>query len=93
MDRGEQWLLMPQLEIATNRFTDPDVAYRLLIDAHRGLTDDASAAFNSRLILILANQIGSLEVLRAAIDLAQSADTSAEAPGVVGCAESTSPEL
>jgi predicted metal-dependent hydrolase len=63
------------LETATNRFVDPDLAYRLLIDAHRGLTDEASAALNSRLILILANQIGSLEVLRAAIQLAQSVDT------------------
>ncbi len=70
---------MPPLEITTNRFTDPDLAYRLLIDAHRGLTDEASAALNSRLILILANQIGSLEILRAAIDLAQSVDTHVEA--------------
>jgi Protein of unknown function (DUF2783) len=68
---------MPLLEIAQNRFTDPDLAYRLLIDAHRGLSDEASAAFNSRLILILANQIGSLEVLQAAVDLAQSAGTTA----------------
>jgi Protein of unknown function (DUF2783) len=68
---------MPPLEIAQNRFADPDLAYRLLIDAHRGLTDDASAALNSRLILILANQIGSQDVLRAAIELAQSVDTSA----------------
>jgi hypothetical protein len=68
---------MSQLETVTNRFADPDLAYRLLIDAHRGLTEDASAALNSRLILILANQIGSVEILREAIALAQSADTSA----------------
>ena len=68
-----------QLETTTNRFADPDLAYRMLIDAHRGLSDEASAALNSRLILILANQIGSLELLRAAIELAQSADTSAAA--------------
>jgi hypothetical protein len=68
-----------QLETATNRFADPDLAYRLLIDAHRGLSDEASAALNSRLILILANQLGSLELLRAAIELAQSADTNAAA--------------
>jgi Protein of unknown function (DUF2783) len=67
------------LETATNRFADPDLAYRLLIDAHRGLTDEDSAALNSRLILILANQIGSLDVLRAAIDLAQSVDMSVAA--------------
>jgi Protein of unknown function (DUF2783) len=73
---------MPPLEIAINRFVDPDLAYRLLIDAHRGLTDEDSAALNSRLILILANQIGSLEILRAAIDLAQSAGKRADAPEV-----------
>jgi Protein of unknown function (DUF2783) len=67
--------MMMQLETATNRFGDPDLAYRLLIDAHRGLSDEASAALNSRLILILANQLGSLELLRAAIELAQSVDT------------------
>lgn len=65
---------MAVLEITANRFTDPDLAYRMLIDAHRGLTDDASATFNCRLILILANQIGSLDVLRSAIELAQSAE-------------------
>jgi Protein of unknown function (DUF2783) len=70
------------LEIATNRFADADLVYRLLIDAHRGLSDDASAALNSRLILILANQIGSLEVLRAAIDLARSVDKPADATEV-----------
>jgi hypothetical protein len=68
---------MSQLETVTNRFADPDLAYRLLIDAHRGLTEDASAALNSRLILILANQIGSVEILREAIALAQLADKSA----------------
>jgi Protein of unknown function (DUF2783) len=73
-----------QLETGTNRFADPDRAYRLLIDAHRGLTDEASAALNSRLILILANQIGSLEVLRAAIELAQSADPVGDRHSPVG---------
>jgi hypothetical protein len=60
-----------QLETTTNRFADPDRAYRLLIDAHRGLSDEASAALNARLILILANQLGSLEALSSAIALAQ----------------------
>ena len=72
---------MPALEIVQNRFADPDLAYRLLIDAHRGLSDEASAAFNSRLILILANQIGSLEILRAAVELARSAGTTAATSG------------
>ena len=58
------------LEISTNRFREPDLAYRMLIDAHRGLSDEDSAALNARLILILANQIGDLEILREALALA-----------------------
>jgi hypothetical protein len=59
-----------ELETTTNRFANPDLAYRLLIDAHRGLSDEDSAAFNARLILILANQIGDLEILRQALQMA-----------------------
>jgi Protein of unknown function (DUF2783) len=54
------------------KLVDPDRAYRMLIEAHRGLTDQQSAALNARLILILANQIGDLDVLRQAIMLARS---------------------
>jgi len=57
-----------------SRFADPDLAYRTLIEAHRGLSEEASAALNTRLVLILANQIGDLDVLRQAIALAKSAD-------------------
>ena len=53
------------------RFSDPDAAYRALIDAHRGLSDQESAALNVRLVLLLANHIGDLDVLREAIALAQ----------------------
>jgi hypothetical protein len=56
------------------KFSDPDRAYRMLIEAHRGLTDNQSAALNARLILILANQIGDLDVLHEAIMLARTSD-------------------
>ena len=46
-----------------SRLPDPDAAYRALIEAHRALSDEASAALNSRLVLILANHIGDPEVL------------------------------
>jgi hypothetical protein len=59
-----------KLETTTNKFANPDLAYRLLIEAHRGLSDEDSAAFNARLILILANQIGDLDILRKALQLA-----------------------
>ncbi len=55
----------------TSRFPDPDRAYRALIEAHRGLSDAESTAFNTRLVLILANHIGDLAVLEEAIALAK----------------------
>ncbi|GEO14885.1 DUF2783 domain-containing protein [Microvirga aerophila] len=57
--------------VADNRFSDPDRAYRALIEAHRGLSDEASAALNSRLVLILANHIGDQAVLQDALALAK----------------------
>jgi hypothetical protein len=60
------------MTLETNsRFPDPDLAYRALIEAHRGLSDDESAVLNTRLVLILANQIGDLDVLTEAIALAK----------------------
>jgi len=52
-----------------------DDFYQALIDAHRGLSDDASLALNSRLILLLSNHIGDLAVLREALALARPAAT------------------
>jgi hypothetical protein len=65
-----------------SRFADPDLAYRTLIEAHRGLSDGESAALNTRLVLILANQIGDLDVLKAAVALAKGrpADDGSGAP-------------
>jgi Protein of unknown function (DUF2783) len=63
---------MTTLQTAS-RFPDPDRAYRALIEAHRGLADEESAALNTRLVLILANQIGDMAVLAEAIRLARAA--------------------
>ena len=54
------------------RFGDPDDAYVALLEARRGLTEAAAAALDTRLVLILANRIGDLDVLREAIALAKS---------------------
>ncbi len=54
-------------------FVNPDAAYEALVDAHRGLPDADSAALNARLVLILANHIGDLDVLKAALALAKKA--------------------
>ena len=51
--------------------TDPDGFYAELIDAHDGLTDEDSTAFNARLVLLLANHIGDRTVLRDALKAAQ----------------------
>lgn len=52
-------------------YTPGDDFYEALIEAHRGLTDDASRLLNARLVLLLANQVGDLGVLRAALDAAR----------------------
>jgi predicted metal-dependent hydrolase len=56
-----------------SRFPDPDAAYRALVEAHRGLSDEESAALNTRLVLLLANHIGDLAVLEEAIRSAKAA--------------------
>jgi hypothetical protein len=53
------------------RFADPDAAYRAIVEAHRGLTENESADFNAALVLILANQLGDMAVLREALALAR----------------------
>ena len=45
----------------------PDDFYQELIDLHRDLTDEQSAVVNAKLILLLANHVGDIEVLRAAM--------------------------
>ena len=45
----------------------PDDFYQELIDLHRDLTDEQSAVVNAKLILLLANHVGDMEVLRAAM--------------------------
>ncbi len=49
----------------------PDDFYDELIALHRDLTDAQSALVNARLILLLANHIGDLTVLRAAMAAAR----------------------
>jgi hypothetical protein len=57
--------------VTESRFADPDRAYRALIEAHRGLSDEQSDALNSSLVLILANHIGDQAVLQEALALAR----------------------
>jgi len=55
-------------------FEDADQFYESLLDAHVGLQREASEALNARLVLILANQIGSAQQLSACLAAAVQAD-------------------
>jgi len=56
--------------ITTPNLDAPDDFYEALIEAHQGLSSDESHAFNARLVLLLANHIGSTVVLRQALETA-----------------------
>ena len=56
--------------ITTPNLDAPDDFYEALIEAHQGLSSDESHAFNARLVLLLANHIGSTAVLRQALEAA-----------------------
>ena len=56
--------------VRTPNLADPDAVYVALVEAHRGLSAEASAALNARLVLILANHAGDAAV-REAITLAR----------------------
>jgi hypothetical protein len=63
---------MPQQRLKTqSNFEAPDDFYEALIEAHQDLTEDESHALNARLVLLLANHIGSLPVLREALAAAR----------------------
>lgn len=49
----------------------PDDFYEALLDSHQGLTLAQSHVLNARLVLILANEVGRLETLKAALDAAR----------------------
>lgn len=49
----------------------PDDFYEALIETHRGLSDEQSAMLNAQLILLLANHIGDMAVLREALAAAR----------------------
>ena len=52
-------------------FTPGDDFYEALIDTHRDLSDEQSALVNAKLILLLANHVGDIGVLREAMQIAR----------------------
>lgn len=61
---------MSQLNIELN-LTNADDFYEALIDAHRDLTLAQSHTMNAKLVLLLANHIGDLAVLKDAMQRAK----------------------
>lgn len=61
---------MTQLNIESN-FTNADEFYEALIDAHRDLTLEQSHQMNAKLVLLLANHVGNLDVLKDAMQRAK----------------------
>ena len=55
----------------SSNFAKPDDAFRMIVEAHRGVSDTQSADLDAALVLILANHVGDLNVLREAIELAK----------------------
>jgi hypothetical protein len=52
-------------------FSPGDDFYQLLIDAHRDLTDEQSSLLNAKLVLLLANHVGDIGVIREALQRAR----------------------
>ncbi len=57
--------------ITEPNLTAVDDFYEALIDAHRDLSIGESQALNARLVLLLANHIGALDVLKEALTAAR----------------------
>lgn len=58
-----------------------DDFYAVLLAAHEGLSEQQSAELHTRLVLLLANHVGDLAVLREAITAARASLTSADSRG------------
>ena len=64
---------MPKL-VTTPNIDRPDDFYAALLALHEGRGKEDSDAVNARLILLLANHIGDMDVLRDALDAAGNVD-------------------
>ena len=64
---------MPTL-VTTPNIDRPDDFYAALLALHEGRGKEDSDAVNARLILLLANHIGDMDVLREALDAAAQID-------------------
>jgi hypothetical protein len=56
-----------------DRVSWPDDLYQLLVEAHDGLAPAVSRQLDASLVLLLANHIGDVEVVRQAVERARGA--------------------
>ncbi|WP_312993739.1 DUF2783 domain-containing protein [Achromobacter animicus] len=63
--------------ITETNLSAPDDFYEALIDAHRDLTNEQSQELNAALILLLANHLGDLSLLKEALQHARASVTQA----------------
>jgi hypothetical protein len=72
-------------------YSPGDDFYEQLVEVHRGLSDEASELLNARLVLLLANHIGDLDVLGQALSAARSGgvDPTGAAPAAGAPAQPT----
>lgn len=64
-------MTQPARLLTDPRLADPDGLYAALMEAHRGLDPAASRRLDAKLVVLLANHIGEVEVVRQAIALAR----------------------
>ena len=67
-------------------FQDADAFYEHLLNAHLGLSREESELLNARLILVMANQLGSTALLQSCIDAAKAGETTTS-PRAIGPVE------
>jgi hypothetical protein len=60
--------MKPALNLEPN-LRQPDEFYQSLIDMHQDLSEAQSQTVNAKLILLLANHIGSMDVLKEAMSI------------------------
>lgn len=57
--------------VTSPNITDPDRIYEMVLALHEGQGEEQSRRINARLILLLANHIGDMEVLQEAFEAAR----------------------
>lgn len=63
---------MPGKLRTESAYEPADLLYEVLIEGHQDLTEEQSAIVNAKLILLLSNHIGDLDVIREAFAVARS---------------------